>query len=261
MPHIAPAMDLEVSKTFKKILEAQGIKFKMETSLAKLTRKGAEAELELKAASGATEALKADAVLIATGRKPFTDGLGLEKAGVKTNARGFIETDEKLRTNVPHIYAIGDATTGPMLAHKASEEGFAAAETIAGKAGHVNYGIIPNIIYTHPEVASVGKTEEELKKEGVEYNVGKFPFLANSRAKAVSDTDGFVKILASKKTDRILGCHIIGRNAGDLIHEVAIAMEFFASSEDVARSCHAHPTLNEAIKEACLAAFAKPIHI
>ncbi len=257
-PNLVPSMDGEVSKTFKTILAKQGIKFLMQTKMTKLERKGDTAHLSLE---GEETSLQCDAVLIAVGRKPFTEGLGLEKIGIKLNERGFVITDSHLRTNVPNIYAIGDVTTGVMLAHKASEEGFAVAETISGKAGHVNYNVIPNIVYTHPEVASVGKTEEELKKEGKEYNIGKFPFLANSRAKAVDDTDGFVKILADKKTDQILGCHIIGRNAGDVIHEVVIAMEFFASSEDVARSCHAHPTLNEAVKEACLIAFSgKAIH-
>ena len=257
---ITPSMDLEVSKSFKKILEGQGIKFRMQTKVQSVVRSGNVAHVEVEA-SGASAKLEADVVLVAVGRRPFTEGLGIEKAGVKLNERGFIVGEGHCRTSVPNIFAIGDVTTGPMLAHKASEEGVMMAEIIAGKAGHVNYNVIPNIIYTHPEVASVGKTEEELKKEGVEYNVGKFALLGNSRAKAVDDTEGFVKVLADKKTDRILGCHIIGRNAGELIHEIVIAMEFFASSEDVARSCHAHPTLNEAVKEACLAAFSKPIHM
>lgn len=257
---ITPSMDLEVSKSFKKILEGQGIKFKMQTKVLSLVRSGNVAHVEVEA-SGVSTKLEAEVVLVAVGRRPFTEGLGIEKAGVKLNERGFIVGEGHCRTSVPNIFAIGDVTTGPMLAHKASEEGVMIAEIIAGKAGHVNYNVIPNIIYTHPEVASIGKTEEELKKEGVEYNVGKFSLLGNSRAKAVDDTEGFVKVLADKKTDRILGCHIIGRNAGELIHEMVIAMEFFASSEDVARSCHAHPTLNEAVKEACLAAFSKPIHM
>jgi dihydrolipoamide dehydrogenase len=261
LPVITPSMDSEVSKAFKKILEGQGIKFRMETKVASVERKGEKANLTLEdVKTGEKSQIDAEAVLVAIGRRPFTEGLGLEEAGVKLNERGFVITDGHLRTNVSNIYAIGDVTTGLMLAHKASEEGFAVAETIAGKSGHVNYNVIPSIIYTHPEVASVGKTEEELKSAGVLYNVGKFPFLANSRAKAVNDTDGFVKVLACKKTDQILGCHIIGRNAGDVIHEVVVAMEFFASSEDIARSCHAHPTLNEAVKEACLMAFDKPIH-
>jgi dihydrolipoamide dehydrogenase len=261
LPIITPSMDLELSKSFKKILEGQGINFKMETKVASVKRMGDVAKIVLEDVKTAEKSeIEADAVLVAIGRRPFTEGLGLEEAGVKLNERGFVITDSHLRTNVANIYAIGDVTTGLMLAHKASEEGFAVAETIAGKKGHVNYSVIPSIIYTHPEVASVGKTEEELKSAGVEYNIGKFPFVANSRAKAVADTDGFVKVLACKKTDQILGCHIIGRNAGDVIHEVVIAMEFFASSEDIARSCHAHPTLNEAVKEACLMAFEKPVH-
>ncbi len=261
LPIITPSLDIEVGKSFKKILENQGIKFKMETKVSSVEKKGAKAVMKLEdVKTGEKTNLEADAVLVAIGRKPFTEGLGLEKVNVKLNERGFVITDSHLKTNISNIYAIGDVTTGLMLAHKASEEGFAVAETISGKKGHVNYDVIPSIIYTHPEVACVGKTEEELKSAGISYNVGKFPFLANSRAKAVNDTDGFVKVLACKNTDKILGCHIIGRNAGDVIHEVVIAMEFFASSEDIARSCHAHPTLNEAVKEACLMAFNKPIH-
>ena len=262
LPVITPSMDSEISKAFKKILESQDIKFRMETKVSEVVRVGEKVQVSLEDVKTSEKAgIVSDVVLVAIGRKPFTEGLGLEKIGIKMNERGFILTDKHLKTNVSNIYAIGDVVTGPMLAHKAEEEGIAVAETIAGKAGHVNYNLIPNIIYTHPEVASVGKTEEELKKEGREYSIGKFPFLANSRAKAVDDTDGFVKVLADKKTDEILGCHIIGRNAGDMIHEIVVAMEFFASSEDVARTCHAHPTLNEAVKEACLAAFSKPIHM
>jgi dihydrolipoamide dehydrogenase len=261
LPNITPSMDLEISKSFKKILEDQGVKFKMETKLLNVATKGDKAMVDIESVkSGDKTNLEADVVLIAIGRKPFTEGLGLENAGVQLNERGFVITNEKLQTNVSNIYAIGDVTTGLMLAHKASEEGIAVAETIVGKFGFVNYDVIPSIIYTHPEVASVGKTEEELKHAGIEYKIGKFAFAANSRAKAVDDTDGFVKVLVSKKTDQILGCHIIGRSAGDVIHEVVVAMEFFASSEDIARTCHAHPTLNEAVKEACLAAFSKPIH-
>lgn len=261
LPNITPGMDAEISRSFKKILEAQGVKFRMESKVNSVTRIGEKAEVTVEDINTKeTSKLTADVVLVAVGRRPFTEGLNLDSVGVKLNERGFIVVDKHLKTSAQNIYAIGDVVPGPMLAHKAEEEGIAAAEIIMGKAGHVNYGIIPSVVYTHPEVASVGKTEEELKKQGVEYNVGKFQFLANSRAKAVDDTDGFVKVLAHKKTDEILGVHIIGRNAGDLIHEAVIAMEFFASSEDIARSCHAHPTLNEALKEACLAAFLKPIH-
>jgi len=200
-------------------------------------------------------------VLVSIGRKPYTDNLGLDKVGVKTNERGFIEVNTHLQTSVPSIYAIGDCVPGPMLAHKAEEEGVAVAEFIATGYGHVNYDVIPNVIYTYPEVASVGKTEEELKTAGVAYNAGKFPFMANSRGRAVGQTDGFVKILADKTTDEVLGVHIIGPEAGNMIHEACVAMEFKASSEDIARVCHAHPTLNEAVKEAALATFAKPIHM
>lgn len=261
MDIITPSMDLEISKSFKKILENQGVTFKMSTKLAGVTVNQKKALVDLEDVKSQEKSQsEADVVLVAVGRRPFTEGLGLENIGVKLNERGFVETNKKLQTNVSNIYAIGDVTTGLMLAHKASEEGIAVAEIIAGNYGHVNYEIIPSIIYTHPEVASIGKTEEELKNLKIEYTVGKFNFAANSRAKAVDDTDGFVKVLVCKKTDQILGCHIIGRSAGDIIHEVSVAMEFFASSEDIARSCHAHPTLNEAVKEACLAAFSKPIH-
>ena len=202
----------------------------------------------------------ADVVLVATGRKPYTDGLGLEALGVELTDRGFVKTDGHWKTSVDGIYAIGDAIEGPMLAHKAEDEGMAAAEVIAGKAGHVNYGVIPSVIYTSPEVSSVGKTEEELKKEGVDYKVGKFSFMGNGRAKANFAADGFVKLLADKKTDRILGAHIIGPMAGDLIHEVCVAMEFGASAEDLALTCHAHPTYSEAVREAALACGDGPIH-
>lgn len=261
LPAIVPSMDGEVSRSFRKILQSQGIKFRMETKVHSAAVKEGMAEVVVEdIATSAKETIKADVVLLAVGRRPFTEGLGIENVGIKLNERGFIGVDSHLKTAISNIYAIGDVVPGPSLAHKAEEEGIAVAEILAGKAGHVNYGVIPNVIYTHPEVASVGKTEEELKKDGIEYNVGKFMFMANSRAKAIDDTEGFVKILTNKQTDQILGGHIIGRNAGDLIHEIVIAMEFFGSSEDVARSCHAHPTLNEAVKEACLSAFSKPIH-
>ncbi|MCK9552632.1 FAD-dependent oxidoreductase, partial [Aquamicrobium sp.] len=210
---------------------------------------------------GDAETVEADAVLIATGRKPYTEGLGLSEAGVELDERGRVKTDGHLRTNVPGIYAIGDVVAGPMLAHKAEDEGVAVAEIIAGQAGHVNYDVIPGVVYTSPEVASVGKTEEELKKAGVAYKSGKFPFTANGRARAMQHTDGFVKVLADKETDRVLGVHIVGFGAGEMIHEAAVLMEFGGSSEDLARTCHAHPTMSEAVKEAALATFFKPIHI
>ena len=200
-------------------------------------------------------------MLIATGRRPFADGLGLAEAGVALDERGRIKVDAHLQTSVPGIYAIGDVIAGPMLAHKAEDEGVAVAEIIAGQAGHVNYDVIPSVVYTSPEVASVGKTEEELKRDGVAYKVGKFPFSANARARAMLHTEGFVKILADKKTDRVLGMHVVGFGAGELIHEAAVLMEFGGSSEDLARTCHAHPTMSEAVKEAALATFFKPIHI
>lgn len=274
---ITPAMDGEVSKQLQRILEKQNFKFRLSTkvlSVKKNTspssakanslplnegRLGATVEIE-NVMSGAKEKLEADIVLVAIGRKPNTQNIGLENVGVKTNARGFIE-NRHLKTNVENIYVIGDCTTGAMLAHKAEDEGMAVAEIIAGGAGHINYDCIPNVIYTYPEVASVGKTEEELKASGVAYNVGKFPMMANSRARATGDEQGFVKILACSKTDRILGAHIIAREAGNVIHEIVVAMEFGGSAEDIARTCHAHPTYNEAVKEAALAVDKRPIHI
>ena len=261
LPKITPTMDEEISKNFKKILEKQGLKFTMETKVTGVekTSNGVFVQVE-SVADGSKSKIEADVVLVAIGRRAFTKGLGLENAGVLVNQRGVIETNAKLQTAVSNIYAIGDVTQGAMLAHKAEDEGVAAAEIIAGKHGHVNYDVIPSVVYTHPEVASVGKTEEELKTAGVEYKVGKFSMMANSRAKAVDDTEGFVKILSCKKTDRVLGCHIISRGAGDIIHEVVVAMEFSASAEDIARTCHAHPTLNEAIKEAAMAVDKMQIH-
>ena len=205
--------------------------------------------------------LKADVVLVAIGRRPFTSGVGLENAGVELDERGFVKTDGHYQTNVPGIYAIGDVIGGAMLAHKAEEEGIACVERIAGQAGHVNYGAIPGVVYTHPEIAAVGKTEEALKAEGVDYSAGKFPFMANARAKAVGDTEGFVKILADAKTDRVLGCHIIGPGAGELIQEVVLAMEFGGASEDIARTSHAHPGTAEAVKEAAFAVLGRAIHV
>ena len=262
---ITPAMDGEVSKQLQRILEKQGFKFRLSTKVisVKKDKNGAKIEIE-PAKGGAKEALSADVVLVAIGRKPNTSNLGLENIGIKTNARGFIENNH-LKTNVDNIFVIGDCTTGPMLAHKAEDEGMAAAEIIAAKgaysAGHINYDCIPSVIYTHPEVACVGKTEEELKAAGIAYNVGKFHMMANSRARATGDEIGFVKILACSKSDKILGAHIIAREAGNMIHEIVVAMEFGGSAEDIARTCHAHPTYNEAIKEAALAVDKRPIHI
>ncbi len=257
---ITPAMDAEVSRNFQRILEKDGFKFRLSTKVVsvKKDKKGATVEVE-SVKDGSKETLTADVVLVAIGRRPNTEKLGLENVGIKTNQRGFIE-NHHLKTSVDNIYVIGDVTTGPMLAHKAEDEGVAAAEMIAGQAGHVNYDVIPNVIYTYPEIASVGKTEEELKAAGVEYKVGKFSMMANSRARATFDEQGFVKILACAKTDRVLGAHIIAREAGNTIHEVAVVMEFGGSSEDLARTCHAHPTYNEAVKEAAMAVEKRQIH-
>jgi dihydrolipoamide dehydrogenase len=255
-------MDGDVSKQFQRILEKQGITFKMSskvTGVAK-SKKGASVTFE-PVAGGAAESIEADIVLVATGRRPFTDGLGLAEAGVTLDKRGFVEIDDHWRTNVPGIYAIGDVVKGPMLAHKAEDEGVAVAEIMAGQHGHVNFDVIPGVVYTAPEVASVGKTEEELKAAGVQYKAGKFPFTANGRARAMQHTDGFVKILADAATDRVLGVHIVGHAAGELIHECAVLMEFGGSSEDLARTCHAHPTMSEAVREAALGTFAKSIHV
>jgi dihydrolipoamide dehydrogenase len=257
---ITPTMDSEVSRNFQRILEKQGFKFRLSTKVLSVKKDKSGALVEVESVSdGKKEVLSADVVLVAIGRRPNTEGLGLENIGVVTNSRGFIENNH-LRTSVENIFVIGDVTTGPMLAHKAEEEGVAAAEIIAGQAGHVNYDIIPNVIYTYPEVASVGKTEEELKAAGLSYKVGKFSMMANSRARATFDEQGFVKILSDAKTDRILGAHIIAREAGNTIHEVVVAMEFGGSAEDIARTCHAHPTYNEAVKEAALAIDKRQIH-
>ncbi|WP_027037433.1 dihydrolipoyl dehydrogenase [Mesorhizobium sp. WSM4083] len=259
---ILGGMDGEVSKQFQRLLSKQGFEFKLGakvTGVAK-AKKGATVTFE-PVKGGAAETIEADAVLIATGRRAYADSLGLGEAGVEVDERGRVKTDGHLKTNVPGIYAIGDVIAGPMLAHKAEDEGVAVAETIAGQAGHVNYDVIPSVVYTSPEIASVGKTEEELKKAGIDYKVGKFPFSANGRARAMLHTDGFVKILADKQSDRVLGVHIVGFGAGEMIHEAAVLMEFGGSSEDLARTCHAHPTMSEAVKEAALATFFKPIHI
>jgi dihydrolipoamide dehydrogenase len=262
LDRITPGMDNEIAKQFQKILEKQGFEFKlgMKVSGARAGKSGVEVDFE-PAAGGAKETMKADVVLVAVGRRPYTDSLGLSNVGIKTDARGRVEVNGHLQTVVPSIYAIGDAIVGPMLAHKAEDEGMFVAEVIAGQKPHINYDAIPGVIYTHPEVANVGKTEEELKLTGTAYKVGKFPFLANSRARATGQTDGFVKILADATTDRVLGVHIIGPQAGNMIHEICIAMEFGASSEDIARTCHAHPTYNEAVKEAALAVDGRAIHI
>ncbi|ESZ06288.1 MULTISPECIES: dihydrolipoyl dehydrogenase [unclassified Mesorhizobium] len=259
---ILGGMDGEVAKQFQRMLSKQGIEFRLGakvTGVAKAT-KGATVTFE-PVKGGAAETVEADGVLIATGRRAYSDSLGLKDAGVEVDERGRVKTDGHLTTNVPGIYAIGDVIAGPMLAHKAEDEGVAVAEIIAGQAGHVNYGVIPNVVYTSPEIASVGKTEEELKSAGIDYKAGKFPFSANGRARAMLHTDGFVKILADKQSDRVLGVHIVGFGAGEMIHEAAVLMEFGGSSEDLARTCHAHPTMSEAVKEAALATFFKPIHM
>ncbi len=258
---ITPGMDAEVAKTFQRILAKQGLKFVLGAAVQSVTKgkKGATVTYKLKKTD--TEAtVEADIVLVATGRKPYTAGLGLEALGVEMGPRGTIKTDAHWQTNIPGLYAIGDCVAGPMLAHKAEDEGMAVAEVLSGKHGHVNYGVIPGVIYTTPEVANVGLTEEQLKAEGRAYKVGRFPFMGNARAKAVFQAEGFVKLIADAATDRILGCHIIGPAAGDLIHEVCVAMEFGASAQDLALTCHAHPTYSEAVREAALACGDGAIH-
>ncbi|MBB3563790.1 dihydrolipoyl dehydrogenase [Sinorhizobium sp. B11] len=259
---ILGAMDADVSKQFQRMLGKQGIDIKLSSKVTGVEKaeKGAKVTFE-PVAGGAAQTLEADVVLISTGRIPYTAGLGLEEAGVKLDNRGRVEIDGHFKTNVEGIYAIGDVVKGPMLAHKAEDEGVALAEILAGQHGHVNYDVIPSVVYTQPEVASVGKTEEELKAAGIAYKVGKFPFTANGRARAMLATDGFVKILSDKETDRVLGGHIVGFGAGEMIHEIAVLMEFGGSAEDLGRTCHAHPTMSEAVKEAALAAFFKPIHM
>lgn len=259
---IVPSMDGELRRAFQRALQKQGMKFKLGTKVnsAQVTDGGVKLSIEA-AKGGKAEDLEADVVLVSTGRKPFTEGLGLENIGVSTDKRGRILVDDHFRTNVESVYAIGDVIPGPMLAHKAEEDGVAVAEILAGKSGHVNYNTVPGIVYTWPEVASVGKTEEEVKAEGIEYKVGKFSFMANSRARSVDDTEGLVKFVSDAKTDKVLGAHIMGPNAGELIHECVLAMEYGAATEDIARTCHGHPTLSEAVKEAALATFFKPIHM
>ena len=259
---ILPPMDGEVRKQMQRILEKQGLQFKLghKVTEAKAGKDGVSLKVE-SAKGGAADTLKADTVLLAIGRRPYIDGLGLKEAGVKFSDHGFVETDQHYQTNIEGIFAIGDVIGGQMLAHKAEDEGVACAEILAGEPGHVNYEAIASVVYTWPEAAGVGKTEEQLKDEGVAYKVGKFPFTANGRARCNGDTDGFAKILADEKTDRVLGCHIVGAEAGDLIMEIAVGMEFGASSEDIARTCHAHPQLGEVIKEAALAADGRALHI
>jgi dihydrolipoamide dehydrogenase len=261
LDHITPGMDGEVQKTFQRMLKKQGLEFIMGAAVQGVEKTKTNAKVTYKLRKDDSEhTLDADTVLVATGRRPYTDGLGLDALGVEMTDRGQIKTNDHWQTNVKGIYAIGDAIDGPMLAHKAEDEGMATAEVIAGKAGHVNYGVIPGVIYTHPEVAAVGETEDSLKAQGRAYKVGKFSFMGNGRAKANFAGDGFVKLLADKETDRILGAHIIGPMAGDLIHEVCVAMEFGASAEDLALTCHAHPTYSEAVREAALACGDGPIH-
>ena len=262
LDHILPGMDAEISKQMQRTLKKQGIEFKLSTKVtgAKTAKAGVTLTTE-PVAGGKKETMKAEIVLAAIGRLPFTNGLGVDKAGVKMDDRGFVKVDEDFQTNVEGIFAIGDVIGGAMLAHKAEDEGVVCVEVMAGQSGHIDYDSIPGIVYTWPEVASVGKTEEQLKDAGVKYNVGKFPFTANSRARCNADTDGFVKILADAATDAVLGCHIIGPEAGDLIQEVVVAMELSGSAEDIARICHSHPGLSEAVKEAALAANGRAFHM
>lgn len=262
LDRILPGMDTELSKEAQKILTKQGMTFKLSTKVASAKVDGKVVKLKLEAAAGgAGEDVTADVVLVAVGRKAYTDKLGLDAVGVARDERGRVKTDAHFQTNVPGIYAIGDVIAGPMLAHKAEDEGTILAEMLAGQTGHIDYNLIPGVVYTHPEIATVGKTEDQLKAEGVAYKAGKFPFSANGRARAMNATEGFVKILADAKTDKILGAHIIGPEAGTMIAEIVLAMEFSASSEDIARTCHAHPTLEEAVKEAALAVAGRAVHI
>jgi len=264
LDRILPGIDLDVAKSFQRILQKQGMTFKLASKVRAVDNSGRTLKAKVEPASGgggAAETIEADVVLVAVGRVPYTEGLGLGDVGVKTDNRGRVIVDAHYQSNVPGIYAIGDVIAGPMLAHKAEDEGIAVAEILAGQAGHVNYDVIPNVVYTYPELASVGKSEEELKEAGVAYKIGKFPFTANGRAKVNMTTEGFVKILADAKTDRVLGVHILGPDAGNMIAEAAVAMEFGASAEDIARTCHAHPTLPEAVKEAALAVDKRAIHM
>jgi dihydrolipoamide dehydrogenase len=262
LDRITPGLDAEIGRQLQRTLTRQGFQFKLSTKVTKAQKSNKGVTLTLEpAAGGGAETLKCDVVLVAIGRRPYADKLGAQEVGVAFDDKGRIKTDGHFRTSVPSIYAIGDVIAGPMLAHKAEEEGVAAAEFIAGQRPHVNYDAIPAVVYTWPEVASVGKTEEELKAAGADYKVGKFPFTANARARSNGDTEGLVKMLADAKTDRVLGCHIIGPDAGTMIAEIALAIEFGASSEDIARTCHAHPTLNEAVKEAALAVAGRTLNL
>jgi dihydrolipoamide dehydrogenase len=262
LDRIVPTMDLEIGQQFQKILTKQGLAFKLSTKVTGAKPNGDALDVTIEPAKGgAAEILQADVVLVAIGRRPFVMGVGLEMAGVQRDEKGRVKVDGHFKTNIEGIYAIGDVIAGPMLAHKAEEEGVALAEMLVGQHGHVNYETCPNIVYTAPELASVGKTEEELKAAGIEYKIGKFPFIANGRAKAAGETDGLVKLIADAKTDRLLGAHILGPNAGTLIHECVMAMEFAGSAEDVARAFHGHPTHSEAIKEAALGIVSSTIHM
>jgi len=260
LDHITPGMDSEISKEFLRILQKQGIKFHLETKVENIDKKSNGVIVKISNKAGKKTKIECDVVLIAIGREPNIKKLNLEKIGVELDNKKRIKVDKKYQTNIKNIFAIGDVIEGPMLAHKAEDEGIAVAENIAGQAGHVNYDVIPGVVYTAPEVATVGKTEEQLKENQVAYKIGKFPFIANSRAKTINETEGFIKILADNKTDKILGVHMIGPHAGELIAEMSLAMEFGASAEDVARTCHAHPTFSEAIKEAALAVDKRTIH-
>lgn len=262
LDRILPGMDGEVAKQFQRMLEKQGFAFKLGAKVTGIDSSGKTLKAQIEpAAGGAAESLEADVILVAIGRVAYTGSLGLKEAGVALDERGRVKIDHHFATNVQGVYAIGDVVAGPMLAHKAEDEGIACAEILAGQAGHVNYDVIPGVVYTTPEVAAVGKTEEELKTAGIAYNVGKFPFTANGRSKVNQTTDGFVKILADAKTDRVLGVHIIGREAGEMIHEACVLMEFGGSAEDLARTCHAHPTRSEAVKEAAFAVAKRAIHM
>ena len=263
LDRVLPGMDGEVARQTQRILARQGMSFRLSSKVASVDGKGKTLKVAVEPASGGgkPESLEADVVLVAIGRRPYTDQLGLDEAGVSRDDRGRVAVDETFRTNVPGIYAIGDAIRGPMLAHKAEDEGIAVAEILAGQAGHVNYGAIPSVVYTTPEIASVGKTEEELKEAGIDYRAGKFPMSANGRARGMGAKDGFVKVLADAASDRVLGAHIIGPFAGELIAEIAVLMEFAGSAEDLARVCHAHPTLSESVREAAFGAWTKPIHL
>ena len=260
LDHITPGMDKEISSEFMKILKKQGINFHMQHKVEKIKKSNNNAIVSTLNENGTKKDFECDVVLISVVRKPNTEGLNLQKIGVELDEKKRVKTDKNFKTNQNNIYAIGDVISGPMLAHKAEDEGIAVAENIAGQSGHVNYDTIPGVIYTSPEVASIGKTEEQLKELKINYKIGKFSFMANSRAKAIDDTEGFVKILADEKTDQVLGAHLIGPHAGELIAEIGIAMEFGASSEDIARTCHAHPTFSEAVKEAALSVEKRAIH-